>query len=102
MYPPGLVFGLLNTSERIADDQQFECLRNLTISWSRYGYSGRIIEGHGVNAILDEALESGFRWCFIQACGHMIGETWYPKDWDRVPLETAVTRLIEQHDRLAG
>ena len=50
MYPEGLVFGLLNTSDRFRNGQLYEQLRNLTISWSRYGYRGRIIEARSEEA----------------------------------------------------
>jgi hypothetical protein len=100
MYPDGLVFGLLNASDQIRNTQLFEQLRNLTISWSRYGYRGRIIEAASVDAILHEAGAAGYRWCFIQSCGHMIGESWHPPHVESVPLEIALSHWIEKHEFL--
>lgn len=98
MYPDGLVFGLVNTADRIEDRRLADKLRSFTISWSRYGYHGRIIEGDRINGILNEALELGYRWCLIQAYGQIIGEHWYPEHWNRVPFEVAITQWLEQTD----
>jgi hypothetical protein len=101
-YPNGLVFGLLNSAKRIGDGQFREVLRSLTISWSRYSYYGRIIEADNVDQILCEAADEGYRWCFVQASGHMIGENWYPRHWHRISLEAAIQNWLEQHDFLVG
>lgn len=74
-----LVLGLLDTSERIGGGAAAEKLRSFTISWSRYGYHDLIIEGRGVNEILDEAAGRGYRFCLIQAYGHVISEHWRPE-----------------------
>ena len=100
MYPEGLVFGLLNTSDRFRNRQLYEQLRNLTISWSRYGYRGRIIEARSEEAILNEACAAGYRWCLIQSCGHMIGESWHPPHVEFMPLEIALNNWIEKHEFL--
>ena len=76
MYPDDLVFGILNTSNRIHDSLLCAKFKSFTISWSRYGYRGRFIEHEKVNGILDQAVELGYRWCLIQAYGHMIAERW--------------------------
>jgi hypothetical protein len=100
MYPDGLVFGLLNASDHIRNRQLFEQLRNLTISWSRYGYRGQIIEARSVDAILHEANAAGYRWCFIQSCGHVIGESWHPPHVESIPLEIALSNWIRNHEFL--
>src|SRR5215471_6795033 len=100
MYPEGVVFGLLNRSDQIRNSQLFEQLRNLTISWSRYGYRGPIIEDRNVDAILQKAGAAGYRWCLIQSCGHMFGETWHASNGDSVSHEIALTNWIEGHEFL--
>jgi hypothetical protein len=101
-YPNGLVFGLLSSAKRNGDERLCEHLRSLTISWSRYGYYGRIIESDNLDEILSKSADAGYRWCFVQASGHMIGENWYPRHWNRVPLEVAIKNWIEQRDFLVG
>jgi hypothetical protein len=102
MYPDGLVFGLLNTSARIGDDRLYDQLRSLTISWSRYGYSGPIIEAGDVNGIFDKAAARGYRWCLMQSAGHLIGENWYPDHWQRIPMEAAIRKWVQSHEFLVA
>lgn len=83
MKPDRLVFGLLNTASRVGDAAAAEKLRSFTISWSRYGYHGLIIEGREVDEILRRALELGYEFCLIQAYGHVISEHWHPKNSGR-------------------
>lgn len=61
MYPEELVFGVLATSERVAEHGLAERWRSYTIAWSRYGYHGPLVEAANVNAALDRALERGYR-----------------------------------------
>jgi len=102
VYPDTLVFGLLNTAARVGDAQSFDHLRSLTISWSRYDYRGRMIEADSVDGVLGEAAEAGYLWCFLQQCGHVIGETWHPQHWRRIPMEAALKNLIARHDFLVA
>lgn len=99
-YPAGLVFGLLDVSGRVADEGLAERLRGYTISWSRYGYRGEILEDRGVNAVLDLAVRRGYRWCLVQAHGHILCENWYPRHWNRLPFEAALARWVEDTDFL--
>ena len=69
-----LVFGLLDTSVEIGDEGIAPWLRALTLSWSRYGYPGAVIEDDGLERILDRAHRAGFRYCLIQAYGHVLVE----------------------------
>jgi hypothetical protein len=69
-----LVFGLLDTSVEIGDEGTASWLRALTLSWSRYGYPGAVIEDDRVERILDRAQRAGFRYCLIQAYGHVLVE----------------------------
>lgn len=74
-----LVFGLLDTTSRHSTPEAVK-LRSLTVSWSRFGYHGRIIEAPDINTILDRAVDMGYRYCLIQSYGHLITEHWYPKN----------------------
>jgi hypothetical protein len=94
VYPTSLVFGLLDTSERLKDAGLAAKLRRFTIGWSRYDYQGPLLEDTTVNGILDRALVSGYRWCLLQAYGHLFTENWDPKHWGRTNVAAALLRLL--------
>jgi len=98
MYVNGVVFGLLDTSGKIPGDKLAEKLRNFTIAWSRFGYHDEILENNSLSGLLQEALELGYRYCLVQAYGHVIGETWIPEHWEQVDFQTALGRWIDNHD----
>ena len=93
-----ILFGLLDTSEKVGDPRVLSKLRSITISWSRFGYRDLIIEAGNVNTILDRALELGYRYCLVQAYGHVIAETWYPKHWNRPDFQSSLRNWIENND----
>lgn len=72
-----LVFGVLSSSGG-AGSELDEKLRDLTVSWSRYSWHDAIIHGSTVAGILKRALDEGYRYCFLQTCGHVIRESWKP------------------------
>lgn len=76
MYDGALVFGLLSPPDDGDDPRLAAELRDLTLTWSRYGYRGRILEGETVDDLLGDALELDYRWCLVQARGHVILERW--------------------------
>jgi hypothetical protein len=76
MYPDGLVFGVAHAPSPTGDPTLTLKLRDLTISWSRYDYRGRILEAATIEDVLDQAVELGYRWCLVQAPGHIILEEW--------------------------
>ena len=98
MYIENLVFGLLDISNSIENPILAAKLRSFTITWTRYSYHDLIIENNSINKILDEALERGNKYCLIQAYGHIIGEFWYPKHWERKSFQSALKDWIENHD----
>jgi hypothetical protein len=98
MYLDGVVFGLLDTSSKIPGGRLAEKLRNFTVAWSRFGYNGIILENDSLDDLLRQALELGYSHCLIQSYGHVIGETWIPKHWERVDFQTALGQWIENHD----
>ena len=63
MYPEALVFGIVDRPSPQGDAALASKLRDLTISWSRYDYRGRILVGETIDGVLDQALELGYRWC---------------------------------------
>jgi hypothetical protein len=93
-----LVFGLLQNPLPFWSREVASKLRNLTLSWSRYDYHRRIIEETSIDRILMEALESGYKYCFIQSYGHIISEHWYPEEQKGISLLTALEHWIEETD----
>lgn len=98
MYIENLVFGLLDTSRRIESESLAAQLRSFTISWSRYGYHDLIIEKSSLNEILDEASALGYKYCLVQAHGHIIAENWHPNHSERKDFQTALRDWIDNHD----
>jgi GNAT superfamily N-acetyltransferase len=70
----GLIVGLLKGSGQDRDLDSW--IRDITISWLRFKYSGRIIEDASVDAILDRACASGHRHCLILAHGTIVSHAW--------------------------
>lgn len=101
MLPDGLVFGLLDASDRINDPWLAAKLRGFTLSWSRYDYRGVVLEDAGVNRLLDRALDKGYRWCLLQSYGHVFAEQWRLEHWGRTSVAAALARLLDDLDFLA-
>jgi hypothetical protein len=90
IYPEALAFGIVDAPSPAGDAALAAKLRDLTATWSRYDYRGRILEASTVDDLLDQALDLGYRWCLVQATGHVILERWdegrrrlaeYVADW---------------------
>lgn len=73
-----LILGLLDTSESIADRRIADRCRALTLDWSRFKYSGPVVESAELGELLERAGERDRRWCFVQSYGHVLAETWSP------------------------
>lgn len=92
-----LLIGLLDTSSEIDDSIVADKYRDLTISWSRYGYHDAIVQADTVDEILARALDEGYRYCLIQAYGHIIQERWNPGSDD---FFASLASKIDQRDFL--
>ncbi len=99
MYSDALAFGIVD-SPSPGGDRLARKLRDLTISWSRYDYRGRILEASTIEGLLGEAAELGYRWCLVQRPGHVILERWHADD-ARQRLDECVSRWISERDFLA-
>ncbi|HEV7857556.1 MAG TPA: hypothetical protein VGO91_02815 [Pyrinomonadaceae bacterium] len=98
MHIENLVYGLLDTSRHIENRALADKLRSLTISWSRYGYHDVILENSSINKILDAALELGYKYCLVQAYGHLIAEDWHPKHLRHADFQTVQRDWMADHD----
>jgi hypothetical protein len=71
-----LVVGLLEASKFEGEPELGSKIRDLTISWLRFKYTGEIIEDSDVNLIVDRAVTRGFSYCLILACGEIATHAW--------------------------
>jgi hypothetical protein len=76
MNASALIVGLLARTDRSHDSELDGWLRDITISWLRFKYPGRIIEGPSVDAILARASESRHRYCLILPYGEIVTHAW--------------------------
>ncbi len=102
MFPPDLVFGLLDTSAQIAEPRLAAKARSLTLAWTRFKYFGVILEDTRIDGILERALERGFRYCLIQAYGHLLEEVWIPDGGEAVDLAAALSRWLQSTELLVA
>ena len=100
MYPDELVFGVTRAPSAACDPSVTRKLRDLTISWSRYDYRGRILDGETIEHVLEQAAELGYRWCLVQSPGHIILEHWHA-DERRKRFDHCVSEWIRGRDFLA-
>ncbi|MFZ0256588.1 MAG: hypothetical protein WAN46_13320 [Gammaproteobacteria bacterium] len=94
----GLTFGLLDTSGDIGDPLVARWARELSIGWSRFKYFDDILEDTTVNGILDRALAGGWRYCLIQAHGHILSEIWHSKSAHSLDVMAALQNWIDEQD----
>ena len=87
-----LVFGLFGTQENAGPAQR--SLRELTISWSRYGYQGDIIEAETLDELLQKVSAMDAAYCFVQKAGHVIDEQWYPPCWNREGFHQSLSSYL--------
>ena len=88
------VFGLWR---RVAT-RETDRLRDLTVSWTRFGYQGPMIEGETIEGILAQALGAGYRACLIQTPGHIISENWYLPHWGRPGFHAALRAWLQSEN----
>lgn len=91
-----IVFGIYGVPDNAAGELQ--TLRELTVSWSRYGYQGEILEAETLDQLLQKATYHEAAFCFIQRAGHVIDEQWYPPCWNREGFHEALHDLVESTD----
>jgi hypothetical protein len=96
MLQDSVVLGLLDTTQQLGDERVAARLRDLTLSWSRQGYHGIIIEDDRVESILDSACQAGFKHCFIQGYGRIIHDEHNHNSW-QTDFQEALAHWIEQH-----
>ena len=71
-----LVVGLLKPDGGSGAEGLASKYRDLSVSWIRYKYEGRILEADSVEGILEAASAAGYSYCYILCYGDIIRETW--------------------------
>jgi hypothetical protein len=102
MTPSRLVLGLFDASLGECDRPLAARLRDLTLSWARFGYQGEVIEGPDIGRILDRAIEQGRAYCLLLAVGTIFDENWYPRHWGRGDVHRSLASLMDDGDYLAA
>jgi hypothetical protein len=102
MTSPRLVFGLYEAQSLHGEPSMRARLRDLSLSWARFGYQGPVIEGTDAFPILDEALERGYEYCLLFATGTIFDENWYPPHWGRRDVQRALGELMDDGDFVAA
>lgn len=96
-----IAYGLwLQEDEVTSSISSLPPLRDLTLSWLRFGYQGKVIESTSINTILDQAMEQGQRACFIQAPGNIISEDWMLPHWQQADFHESVQQHLRRDDFL--
>lgn len=77
---PKIIYALLRTEISEKDDIS-PSMRDLTLSWLRFGYQKAVFEAGSVESLLEQALEHGGDFCVIQSPGNIISEEWKLPHW---------------------
>jgi len=75
-------------------------LRDISLSWLRFGYQGSVIESNCLETILDQAIEQGFSYCFVQMPGNVISEDWMLSHWQTDDFHHCLEQLTKRNDYL--
>jgi hypothetical protein len=102
MKPSRLVVGLHDAPAVHCDRPTLARLRDLSLSWLRFGYQGPVIEGPDAGPILERALERGYEYCLLLASGTICDENWCPAHWGRQDVHRALGKLMDHCDFLAA
>ena len=102
MNSPGFVMGLFNAARGESDLATRSRLRDLSLSWARFGYQGPVIEGTGPRPVLEKAIDLGYEYCLLMASGTIFDENWYPAHWGRRDVHGALADLMDDGDFLAA
>ncbi len=103
-----LVVGVLRESDPARDRALWDKLRDLTISWLRFKYRGRVIEESSVNAILDRAVEAGHQYCLVLNVGSIVSHAWQLgfvrtlEDWCRARDFFIAGQILQQQESACG
>lgn len=75
-------------------------LRDLTLSWLRFGYQGEVIESAQLDHILQRALTEGYDACVILSPGIIINEVWKLPHWNCADFHQCIRDHFTQTNAL--
>lgn len=90
-----LIFGLLNNSAQFPGAQSASRARDLTIAWSRFKYSGPMIESESLDQILQQAACTDASHCLVQCYGHILTEVWRPESGEIPEIMDALDSWVQ-------
>lgn len=97
-----LILGLLDTSEKIEEPWVADATRGLTLDYSRFKYFGDVLENASLGKLLENAARLGYRWCFVQAYGHIMTEIWRADGRDALSVLKDWRERAENQEVLAA
>ena len=90
-----LVLGLLDNADQFPSAVSAARARDLTIAWSRFKYSGPIIEAESLDDLLRQCARTGASHCLVQSFGSILTEVWRPEDGEIPEITSAISAWIE-------
>lgn len=97
-----LVFAVLDTSSQFSDVCHARRARELTIAFTRFKYSGPILEDPDLSALLDRAAASEYRYCIVLPFGCLLSEVWKPEESEDHDVIDSILRWAASHDFLTA
>jgi GNAT superfamily N-acetyltransferase len=91
-----LIVGLLKTPPTAEGRELHAWLGDITISWLRFKYAGRVIEDSSVDAILERASQAGHKYCLILTHGTIVSHAW------ELGMVATIANWADQHPLLAA
>lgn len=93
-----LVLGLLDNADQFPSTVSAARARDLTIAWSRFKYSGPIIEAKSLDDVLRQCAQTDASHCLVQSYGSILAEVWRPEDGEVPEVMTAIATWVESKD----
>jgi len=97
-----LIFALLDTSAVFPGEGAAARARELTIAWTRFKYSGEILEHSDPDVLLQQALATGASYCVLQPYGYLLAEVWRPEDGDVAEVMAAIREAFASDEFLVA
>jgi hypothetical protein len=76
-----IAIGIWKGRKDIDSKELSDRLRDLTVSWLRFGYKNKVFEGETEYDIIEEARANGFSYCLLIPYGNILVERWVPNTW---------------------
>jgi hypothetical protein len=102
MTDPSLVVGVLDTSRTAEYPDLASKLRDFTLSYCRFDYSGPIFESVSIEEILNQAAERGHRYIAVQEHGHVMTRYQDAQNGIDTNFLKAAAAWVAEHDFLVA